>query len=171
MNIQTVITSQFHAALDMLEQAVTRCPAALWDDPADKNRFWQVAYHTLFYVHLYLQPTEADFTPWARHRPGADDMDPPAQPDIEQPATPYTQADVLDYLAFCRDEVDRLIPVLDLAAASGFYWLPFNKLELQIYSIRHVQQHAGELYERLGARAQIELAWVGKKREERAGGS
>jgi hypothetical protein len=160
MDIPTVVASQFHAALDMLEQAVTRCPAALWDDPADKNRFWQIAYHTLFYVHLYLQPTEADFIPWARHRPGMHDMDPP---DTEQPVPPYTQADVLDYVAVCRNEVDRLLPVLDLTAASGFYWLPFDKLELQLYSIRHIMLHAGELCERLGARAQIEIGWVGRR--------
>ena len=42
----------------------------------------------------------------------------------------------------------------------GFYWLPFNKLELQFYNIRHIQQHTGELYERLGTRENIELDWV-----------
>ncbi|MEZ4615731.1 MAG: hypothetical protein R2867_09500 [Caldilineaceae bacterium] len=29
----------------------------------------------------------------------------------------------------------------DLSAPSGFSWLPFTKFELQIYSIRHLQQH------------------------------
>lgn len=55
------------------------------------------------------------------------------------------------------------MPRLNLEAASGFEWLPFNKLELQIYSIRHIQQHAGELMERLGTRADAEIAWVGMK--------
>lgn len=163
MDTQSIVASQFHAALDMFEQAVTRCPAALWDDPADRNRFWQVAYHTLFYVHLYLQSTETDFTPWARHRPGTHDMDLP-------PAAPYTQAEVLDYLTFCRAEIDRLVPTLELAAASGFHWLPFDKLELQIYSIRHIMLHVGELCERLGARAQVEIGWVGRH-APRAGAS
>jgi predicted kinase len=43
-----------------LKQAIEKCPDALWNDPADKNRFWHVAYHALFYTHLYLQPTDAD---------------------------------------------------------------------------------------------------------------
>jgi hypothetical protein len=29
----------------------------------------QIAYHALFYTHLYLQPAEADFVPWEHHRP------------------------------------------------------------------------------------------------------
>jgi hypothetical protein len=36
-----------------------------------------------------------------------------------------------------------------------------NKFELQIYTIRHLQQHSGELMERLGSRANISVDWVG----------
>ena len=74
---------------------------------------------------------------------------------------PYTRDEVLEYLEHCRAEVARLVPVLDLEAPSGFAWLPFGKLELQLYSIRHIQLHAGELAERLGAEAKVEVGWVG----------
>jgi hypothetical protein len=56
-----------------------------------------------------------------------------------------------------------LVDSLDLKAESGFYWLPFDKLELQFYNIRHVQQHTGELCERLGARGDLQVDWVGMK--------
>ena len=46
-------------------------------------------------------------------------------------------------------QVVERVTQLDLEAHSGFEWLPFGKLELQIYSIRHLQQHTGELMERL----------------------
>jgi hypothetical protein len=36
-------------------------------------------------------------------------------------------------------------------------------LELQFYTIRHIQQHTGELMERLGSRADLEINWVGIK--------
>jgi len=52
------------------------------------------------------------------------------------------------------------VAAMDLQAESGFHWLPFNKLELQVYNIRHLQQHTGELCERLGAHGEIEVAWV-----------
>ena len=76
---------------------------------------------------------------------------------------PYTRADLLDYLAVCRAQVDAHTPHLDPEAPSGFDWLPFSKLELQFYTIRHIQQHTGELMARLGADAERPLEWVGQR--------
>ncbi|MEZ4515671.1 MAG: hypothetical protein R3C44_02140 [Chloroflexota bacterium] len=28
-----------------------------------------MVYHALFYTHLYVYPTEADFVPWEKRRP------------------------------------------------------------------------------------------------------
>jgi hypothetical protein len=53
-----------------------------------------------------------------------------------------------------------------LEAESGFYWLPFDKLELQFYNIRYLQQHTGELCERLGAHGELQVQWVGMKPAE-----
>jgi hypothetical protein len=163
MDLPGTIRSQYLAALAMLEQAIVHCPESLWDSPDDTTRFWHVAYHALFYTHLYLQDTEASFTPWARHRAeynfiGQLPWPPHAPPQIGEP---YDKAAIQEYLAFCRREVEQRVPHLDLSAGSGFDWLPFDKLELQFYTIRHIQQHAGELMERLGSRAGIELRWVG----------
>ena len=85
-------------------------------------------------------------------------------PPHKEPAIgdPYTPAEVLEYLAFCHSEVDARMATVDLDAPSGFHWLPFGKLELQLYSIRHLQQHIGELGERLAAHGNIEIDWVGK---------
>ncbi len=40
-----------------------------------------------------------------------------------------------------------------------------SKAELQIYTIRHLQQHIGELMERLGSRAEVDVDWAGMMRE------
>jgi hypothetical protein len=50
---------------------------------------------------------------------------------------------------------------LDFDAPSGFFWLPFSKLELQLYNIRHVQHHTGQLIDRLRTVAGIGVARVG----------
>ena len=42
MDSRDAIKSQYHASLDMLQQAITQCPDALWDDAGYKNIFWQV---------------------------------------------------------------------------------------------------------------------------------
>ena len=161
MKTSEVIASQYLAALEMLKETIAQCPDALWNDPGDKARFWQIAYHALFFTHLYLQDAEEDFAPWAKHRQGIHSLGQGASaPDTGEP---YDKDTVLEYLAFCQQQVAERVPQLDLEAESGFHWLPFGKLELQFYNIRHIQQHTGELMERLGTRADLELPWVGMR--------
>lgn len=157
MVLQTVIVSQYLAALRMLRQAIERCPDDVWDDPADANRYWHIVYHVLFYTHLYLQPREADFKPWRGHRAGLNRFE--ARTPLTAPSSP---TDLLAYWEHCAQQVVDRTAQLDPNAPSGFDWLPIGKLELQFYNIRHIQQHTGELMERLGARAGIGIDWVGQ---------
>jgi hypothetical protein len=163
MKVKETIKSQYNAALEMLKQAVEACPESLWSDPQYESPFWHVAYHALFFAHLYLQPHEKDFVPWEKHQKRfvslASDIDEGERGEW------YGKEDVLAYLALCRQQVEEQVAALDLEAESGFHWLPFDKLELQFYNIRHIQQHTGELYERLGAAGGPELHWVGMKRD------
>ncbi|MEZ4861327.1 MAG: DinB family protein [Caldilineaceae bacterium] len=163
MDYHAVIRSQYQAALKMLEQAVNQCPDALWNHPDDKAKFWHVAYHALFYTHLYLANTGADFVPWTKHREEYNFMGPLPWPPHRVPeiGEPYTRAEILEYVVFCQHSVDQQTQTLDLSAPSGFDWLPMNKFELQIYSMRHLQQHTGELMERLGSKADISVDWIG----------
>lgn len=142
-----IIRSQYLATLAMLQQAVEKCPHELWDHADDKAKFWHVAYHGLFYTHLYLQPSEADFAPWAKHRIDYQFMGPIPWdgnriPKIDKP---YEKTEILEYVAFCRQQINQQVARLDFDAPSGFDWLPMNKFELQLYTIRHLQQHVGEL--------------------------
>ncbi len=57
MNFSKVIVSQYLAALEMLKQAIVKCPDSIWNDHSDNTKFWHVASHALFYTHLYLHPT------------------------------------------------------------------------------------------------------------------
>lgn len=157
MDATIAIRSQYLAALEMLEGAVVACPEPMWNAAEDKNRFWHVAYHAVFWTHLYLQDTASSFVPWEKHRGQIGKLD-----SNDGTVEPYTKDEVLGYLAFCREIVDEKVPSLDLGAASGFVWLKFDKLELQFYNIRHLQHHVGELMERLGARAAIDAKWVFK---------
>jgi hypothetical protein len=162
MDSRTVIRSQYLAALAMLEQAIVDCPEPLWYDTSYKNRFWHIAYHALFYTHLYLQETLEDFVPWEKH---SDTHSSLRQPDasegqVADEHTPYSQDAILEYLAMCQTIVEEKTAGLDLDAQSGFHWLPFGKLELQFYNIRHLQHHTGELCERLGTKGSVDVGWV-----------
>ena len=163
-SLQGAVAGQFHSALKMLGKAIEICPEPLWlagsgDSP---NRTWHIAYHALFYTHFYLSKTDADFVAWPHHRTeynylGEVPWKPGYRPQIDQP---YTQAELRAYLDFCHDEVDRQTAVLDPEAPSGFSWLPFNKLELQFYSLRHLAHHTGQLTERLRSQAGLGVGWA-----------
>ena len=110
-----------------------------------------------------MQDKSETFQPWVNHHKHYELLGPTPWPPHEIPVIgdAYTREEVLDFLQVCWDLVDAQAPGLNLEGESGFSWLHFNKLELQFYNIRHLQQHTGELMERLGSRAQIDIEWVG----------
>lgn len=151
MNLKAVLKSQYHAALAMLRDAIDRCPDEEWLTRDHKNAFLQVAYHVLFYTHLYLQPNEGAFRPWTQHR-GDDDG---------TTGDPYTKAQVLEYWSVVDQMVDRAVDSLDLEnPESGFWWYTMSKLEHQLVNLRHVQHHGAQLADRLRSAADIGIKWV-----------
>jgi hypothetical protein len=152
MDIIAILISQYLASLEMLKQTIILCPQSIWNTPGDKNKFWQAAYHALFFTHLYVSDSEESFIPWIKHLNGYEDF-------VLQFREPYGKDTILEYLAFCQREVAERVPRLNLD--ESFSGRPYNKLELQIYSIRHIMQHTGELMERLGSRVDAQINWVG----------
>ncbi len=147
----------------MLKQAVEQCPDERWLAPECPNKFWHVAYHALFFTHLYLHPSQAEFTPWPKHRPnyqflGAIPWPPHDRPRID---TPYTKSETLEFHDLCSSQVDEKVRSLAFDGPSGFPWLKFNRFEVHVYSIRHTQHHAGQLIERLRSADNIGVPWAG----------
>jgi hypothetical protein len=161
-DVHEIIQGQYGAALTMLREAVSRCPESLWLAPEYPNKFWHISYHAVFYTHFYLGNSEKEFTPWKKHRENYQYLGPLPRPPHERPKieTPYSQEEVLEYLQFCSGEIAAKVRGLDLNAPSGFSWLPFNKLGVQLYNLRHLQHHTGQLIDRLRTAAQIGVAWV-----------
>lgn len=157
MDVVPILISQYLASLEMLKQTIAQCPEPVWNAASDRNRFWQVAYHALFFTHLYLGESEEAFRPWSKHRGGYEDF--PAPENGE----PYDKNTILEYLAFCEQEVRERVPELNMEAIAAFHSRSRSTLELQVYSIRHIMQHAGELMERLGTRGDVKIDWVGSK--------
>jgi hypothetical protein len=160
----------------MLRGAIERCPDSMWADDSYRNPFWRIAYHALYYAHLYAQPDAESFVPWERHQTGLHDMDDvPAPPEIQEltehphrpPRTgkPLSQQEILRYWEVCDGLVDETIDGLDLGAeASGFSWYPIPKIEHLMVSIRHIQHHAAQLAERLRTACDVGVDWVGARR-------
>lgn len=137
--IKKTLAGQFEASLCMLNECVRMCPPRYWEGRIANDTFRQVAYHTLFYVDYYLSPNENAFTLRDFNHLGGDERSPALSPGLTQDDTPA-------YLAACRQKaVDTLAAETreSLEGPSGFSWRPISRGELYIYTLRHVQHHAG----------------------------
>ncbi len=152
MNIKPILQSQYLAALAMLKQAIVKCPPEAWDNPRDKDRFWFIAYHTLRYAHQYLKAQEKGYARWEQRL-------------HSQPGAPFSKNEILEKLALVERDVAEQIPLMNLDEKTGATGALANKLELQLYNIRHIQQHTGELYERLSAYP-VKLGWASQRHKE-----
>jgi hypothetical protein len=153
MDQAAILISQYLASLEMLKQVIILCPEQVWNAQGDKNKFWQAAYHALYFTDEYLAESDESFTPWIKHRSGYEDFPAPV-------GEPYDKETILEYLAYCQGQVIERVPQLKLEEPEGHGDRSMITLELQIYSIRHIMQHAGELMERLGSRTGAEIDWV-----------
>lgn len=142
----------------MLRECVEVCPEDVWVAGEHPRNFWRIAYHAIFFAHLYAMQGEEDFVSWSKHREDADCLweNPPV-------VDPYTQKEILQYIDEVDGQIEGWIDALDLISLdSGFSWYPnFAKLDHVMLSIRHLQGHIGQLSELLMAHG-IDTKWVSK---------
>lgn len=169
--VAAALKSQYHAALAMMRAAVELCPDDVWLEQEGQTAPWQIAYHGLYFTHLYLQTRLEVFTPWEEHQGATqheDGFPGPVRPDIDttlpELPEPYSRPQALRYCDFCDGIVDECIDAMDLQSAeSGFFWYPVPKLEHQIVNIRHLAHHAGQVVDRVRRRADLGTRWVGSR--------
>jgi hypothetical protein len=152
-----IIWQQFGASIDMLENAVVACPEALWSDRSQRPEFWYVAYHTLFWLDLYLSDSLAGFAPPPPFT--LDELDPAGL----FPERPYSKDELQMYLEHGRKKCRVVIAALTddkIGERCGFAWIDGSVAELLLYNMRHVQHHVAQL--NLILRQQIDSAprWV-----------
>ena len=177
---RTALWRQFGAAIAMLENALVACPASLWTErlwsdppppefPRQFAEFWYVAFHALVWLDLYLSGVpEEEFAPPAPFAQGVLDS-------VEVvPERPYTKEELRAYLASTRQKCHATLLQLSDAQARRpveYPWSegqPLSFLELHLYNLRHVQEHAAQLSLFLGQHAIPDeaLDWVARAKDE-----
>ena len=165
MLLQQSIKSQLRASLKTLRLTIDRCPDHLWDLKSDgRNTYWRVAYHTLFFAHLYLSKDLSSFVPPSFHTEGTQDLG--TETDASGKPLPVgnkqTRQQLLDYCQQIDAMIDPAVDSFDLASPEcGFYWYNCSKLEHQFVNMRHIQHHAAALSMRLKAHLGKPVPWVG----------
>jgi uncharacterized damage-inducible protein DinB len=126
----------------MMKESIEACPPDHWDGIIGKYPFWQVVYHTLCFVDLYLTSNEKDFVPRPIHPNGW------AEYDDEYPSRRFEQQEMLDYVAICKAKAADSIAsetAETLQGPAGFERRNFSRGELYIYNFRHLQHHTGQV--------------------------
>lgn len=178
--LRNALWRQFGAAIDMLEKALLACPASLWKErlwnvpatsqfPPQFGEFWYVTFHALVWLDLYLSGLpEEEFAPPAPFAPGELDS-------LETlPAQPYTKETLHAYLQSTRQKCQsQLLQLSDeqMRRPVEYPWSrgqQISYLELQLYNLRHVQEHAAQLSLFVGQNdvPDTNLGWVAQAKTE-----
>lgn len=141
------------------------CPDGLWSDRSQRPEFWYVAFHTLFFLDLYLTGTTEGFAPPPPFT--LDELD----PEGILPERPYTKAELLAYLAHGRQKARTTIAELTEERARRRCTFPWGEVsfeELLLYNMRHVQHHAAQLNLILRQQTDDAPRWVAKAKQSLA---
>jgi hypothetical protein len=160
--VRKMLIGEFEAALCMLNQCVEACPEPHWNDKIANGTFCWVAYHALFFLDLYLSPSEHDFTRREFHFHGGDERE-------DHLSAGLSKQDTHAYVPICRQKMIEAIAAETpdtLAGGSGFSWYPITRGEFHLNNIRHVQHHTGQLSAHLRRIGVAEannksLPWIG----------
>lgn len=155
--LKQTLSSQFLAAIKMLENAIDLCPQNVWNQEKDFYDFWYITYHTLFFLDFYLTDSPDDYKQFGEI--GLTELD----PEGILPHRVFTKDELKSFLEHCRVKCKNTINNLDTEKAASNYKfgsLEMTYLELLFYNMRHVQHHTGQL--NLILRQQINSApkWV-----------
>lgn len=166
---KAALWNQFGATIDSLQDAIEACPNELWEHrlwrdgtkEVDYSAVWNVMSHVLFWLDLYLSGSEDGFEPPPPF--GLEELD--ASGPL--PARRFTKDEIQGYLAHCRAKCHETIEAMtdDTAAAVcdlGRFRPSFY--ELQLYNMRHVQEHAAQLSLLLGREIGLGTRWVARAR-------
>lgn len=155
------IASQYRASLKMLLTVIDRCPDHLWNDKSYSNTYWQIAYHTLHYTSLYLSESLEKFITFANHISGYHVLG-EAIPDQKDEAfiPGFAKQDLLQFGSEINAALENHVESQDLTGPSGFDWLNMNRFELNLYNIRHIQHHTGQLVECLHQHGISGINWI-----------
>ena len=163
--MRSALWNQFGSSIDMLDHAIDACLDDLWKvrlwpvtaPNPELSEFWYIAYHTLFWLDLYLSGAVEGFAPPEPFT--LDELDPAGL----TPKRTYTKAELQSYLEYDRMKCRQTIESLTDQKARQickFRWgeLPF--VELLLDNLRHVQEHTAQLSMILGQKINFEPGWT-----------
>jgi hypothetical protein len=156
---RAILWQQLGGAIAMLENAITACPEPLWRDRTQTPEYWYLAFHTLFFLDLYVSGSVVDFAPPPPFN--LDELDPAGV----LPEQPYSQEQLQGYVEHCREKCHATMAALSDEQSGRrcrFDWLDVSFAEILLISLRHVQHHTAQMNLILRQKTGSAPRWVRK---------
>jgi uncharacterized damage-inducible protein DinB len=169
--VRNALWQQFGGAVDMLDNALAACPDELWTaslwqvSPASgeaeyASQFWSLAAHALRWLERYLAAVPEERFGSLEH---AAALTPAAGARLDKASV---RSSLASLRRRCHDTVTALTDA-ELHRPVMYDWVatePLAYLELQMYNLRHLQEHAAQLSLFLGQHGTPDeaLDWVAR---------
>ena len=148
-----ICQKEYHALIEMIYNAIEKCPDELWNEKTNEPPFWQQVYHTVFYLDFYL---------------GEDPDKHKERFDIkenlnEQMEKILSKKELKAYLIDTKKKCDDVIAnatTEKLEGKNNYYWTGPTLAHKLIYNIRHSQHHIGKLVSLLKRHTNDTAKWV-----------
>ena len=151
--LKAILWKQFGASIDMLESSILVCPDSFWD----KKDFWYSVYHTIFWIDYYSSTDPDTFSPPEPFT--LSELDPKGI----SPERVYLKKELLEYLEYSGNKVFFLIDGLNEETSKERFITKrknYNRIEMILYNMRHVQHHVGQLNFLLRQNEDVAGQWV-----------
>ncbi len=158
------VCNQYEAALSALHYCMNNCPDTEWNNEHGDAPFCQVVFHTLFYTDFYLENDEAGFKEQEFHRNNTILFKDYEELEYKKARNLYSKNECANYL---KHALEKCRMTLFHASDESLNEKPpirpsiATRLELHIYSIRHIQHHAAQLGLRIQLLTKKEMDWFG----------
>ncbi|MHC4993983.1 MAG: DinB family protein [Planctomycetota bacterium] len=156
--LAAAIRPQFLASIDALIHGIESCPDCLWANESRHPPYWRLAFHTLFWLDLYLYGAVEGFVPPEPY--GLEELE-----WDDRPPRVYTREEMRTYALHGRDRCVVALDGLTEKRANrecAFGWGTVPYAELLLYNMRHVQHGVGQMNLILRQMEGVGSRWVAR---------
>ncbi|MFX1262198.1 MAG: hypothetical protein ACFFAZ_08935 [Promethearchaeota archaeon] len=160
------VNSQLGAAIEMLANAMKYASDEVWDNPSDERRFWNIAYHTIYFLDVYL----SDFDPEITNVEGQYEVPAYLEKwgeafDFDEVHEPAISKEVLQrFFEETRSKLRSRFAegiIENQVEEKATSWLEMSKGSVLLYNMRHIMQHVGHLNDILREHGLPTSGWLG----------
>jgi uncharacterized damage-inducible protein DinB len=133
-----ICKNEYHALIEMLHEAINLCSEDLWNKETEDLPFWQLAYHSAYYLDFYLGEGPKKHVERFDIKENLN----------ERMEKTLTKKQLKTYLKEVKAKCDGVLEKLsskELEGKNSYFWTGPTLAHRMIYNIRHSQHHVGQL--------------------------